>query len=333
MDPLSHVSFGRLIVHPAASRLGRGAIVGCMIGSIAPDVDLVVAASRWDVYLRWHQAGTHSLAGAAICGIATGVGLRATGIGTAGRLSIAATLGCMGHLFLDYVSGADVKLLWPLSPRALTLPLFAMADPWLLVLLIAAAIAVARCRTTTVWAGAIVLLLCVFLAKGVLYRAAIRTEAVIQHPSSIVRAEARWGSWTRWLFFQADATVAGAAEVSVSRTSVRPLAEELRHLEDPMAIRSMEFDTVRNFLASHSQTFARIDRAPDGTLVLWSDLRYCRLDERDGESPDARPLGCAVWFGGEFDSSGRARAAVGRIGRFVQRRVLTDWHATHEETR
>jgi membrane-bound metal-dependent hydrolase YbcI (DUF457 family) len=332
MDPISHVSFGRLLIHPAASRLGRGAIVSCMVGSIAPDVDLLVAASRWDVYLRWHQAGTHSLAGAVVCGIASGLGMRAMGLGTAARLSIAATIGCVGHLALDIGSGADVRLFWPFAARPFTLPLFAMADPWLLVVLLAGGLMVARRRSTRIWIGAMAVLLCLVLAKGVLYRVALRMEAPTQRPGAIVRAEAGWGSWTRWLFFQTDPSTAEAFEVDVSRTSVQRHAQEVRHLDDPLARRSTELDTVRNFLASHSQTFARIERKSDGASVLWSDLRYCRLDD-SVQPAAAEPLRCGVWFGGEFDPDGRPRAAVGRIGPFVQRRVLASADTPKHETR
>jgi hypothetical protein len=218
------------------------------------------------------------------------------------------------------VSGADVKFAWPFSAQAVMMPLFAMADPWLLALLVAAAIALARFRTPRVWATGMSILLCAVLAKDVLYRVARRMQAPMLRPDSSVRAEARWGSWARWLIFQADALAAEAVEVDVARGSVRRVAHEARHLEDPLAIRSMQLDTVRNFLGSHAQTFARI--GPGGASVLWSDLRYCHLD---GAGPaDGRAPSCAVWFGGEFDSNGRPRALVGRIGPILQRRIIPD---------
>jgi membrane-bound metal-dependent hydrolase YbcI (DUF457 family) len=326
MDPVSHLSFGRILIQPAASRLGRGAVWSCMLGSIAPDVDLLVAFSRWDVYLRWHQAGTHALVGAAVCGIATGLAIRVIGIGKAGRLSLAAMLGCMGHLVLDFVSGADLRLLWPVSAGAVRLPLFAMADPWLLLLLVAGAVATARRPTTNVWTIVMVSVLGFLLAKGIQYRAALSIDAATRRPAMSTRAEARWGTWTRWLVFHADAEVVEAVEVDVSRASVRRLVREFRRLEDPLVIQSTALPTVRNFLASHTETFARIRRASDEASVLWSDLRYCRLDKRGGQSNDGQPLECLVWFGGEFGPDGRAQAAIGRIGPIVQRRLLRSTH-------
>ena len=37
-----------------------------MLGALAPDVDVPVALAGWDRYLRVHEVGTHSIAGAAI---------------------------------------------------------------------------------------------------------------------------------------------------------------------------------------------------------------------------------------------------------------------------
>ena len=67
MDPVSHVIFGRTIVaaleKPDGSRLGRGAGAAAILGALSPDADSVLMPAGWDIHLRFHEIGTHSLAG------------------------------------------------------------------------------------------------------------------------------------------------------------------------------------------------------------------------------------------------------------------------------
>ena len=60
-------------------------------------------------------------------------------------LLAAATAGAMSHVALDLVSGARIAIGWPLVNRRVSLPLVAMADPWLIGICIAGLLAL--------WAG------------------------------------------------------------------------------------------------------------------------------------------------------------------------------------
>src|SRR5258705_13863449 len=68
MDPLTHVVVGRAVIAalPDEHRLGRGAAAAAVLGALAPDVDAPVALAGWGRYLRVHEIGTHSIAGAAV---------------------------------------------------------------------------------------------------------------------------------------------------------------------------------------------------------------------------------------------------------------------------
>jgi len=68
VDPVSHVVMGRLVV-ASIDRGGRaGTAAAAMVGALVPDVDLVLMPFGWDVYLRCHEVGTHSIAGACVLG-------------------------------------------------------------------------------------------------------------------------------------------------------------------------------------------------------------------------------------------------------------------------
>src|SRR6187431_890336 len=122
MDPLTHVVVGRAVIAalPDERRLGRGAAVAAVLGALAPDIDLPVALAGWDRYLRVHEIGTHSIAGAAMtaCAAAAIVHLWGrtgdrsetdrgqTPIRTSRYLPLAAAAfaGAMSHLALDVAS-------------------------------------------------------------------------------------------------------------------------------------------------------------------------------------------------------------------------------------
>src|SRR5438445_10322836 len=152
MDPLTHIVVGRAVV-AAADRhepARRGVAWAASIGALSADVDAAVALSGWDRYVRVHEIGTHSILGALVmaCLPATVVKTVARFRGgdptrrggpvcppaTEGRhmgrplqagfraLLGAATAGAMSHIVLDVVSGARIRVGWPIVPNVVTLP-------------------------------------------------------------------------------------------------------------------------------------------------------------------------------------------------------------------
>ena len=73
MDPVSHVIFGRtLIALDRRGRFGTGAIAAAALGAVAPDIDASPIWRGWDVYLRVHEIGTHSILGSVAVGMRRG---------------------------------------------------------------------------------------------------------------------------------------------------------------------------------------------------------------------------------------------------------------------
>jgi membrane-bound metal-dependent hydrolase YbcI (DUF457 family) len=334
MDPVSHLAFGRTLVALDGRRaLGSGAIAACVFGSLTPDVDAVLMPVGWDVYLRHHQGGTHSLLGSIACAALTAAAVRLSlKRGRYSYLWLAAWIGCAGHLLLDVISGADIRFFWPLGPPV-TLPLFAMADPWLGGALVLGVVALALRRSDRGRAARAILMAIAILSAGkwALYA---RVEESEQEPGSGAvtrRAETEWGSLTQWVTYRAGADIVAARRVSGVTVAATPLIHLTRGLDDPLVVRSREMVTVQNFLAAHGVTFAVvIDGAAEGRQVLWSDLRYCGPPTTGRRAVPwapidlgtGSPLSCTLWFGGEFDRAGRPTASVVHIGQFVQRRPI-----------
>src|SRR5438874_7102104 len=67
MDPLTHAVVGRAVVAAARDEVhDRAAGAAAILGALSPDVDSAIAFAGWDRYVRAHQFGTHSIAGALV---------------------------------------------------------------------------------------------------------------------------------------------------------------------------------------------------------------------------------------------------------------------------
>ncbi len=327
MDPVSHVAFGRTLIALDSRRtLGPGSIAACVLGSLAPDLDAVFMPIGWDIYLRRHQGGTHSLIGSLACAALVAAVIRPRGHYPG--LLLAAWAGAAGHLLLDVISGADVRVFWPLGPPV-ALPFFAMADPWLGSVLVAGLVALLlRKRDSGRMAAAILIAVTVLsCGKAALYARVHGRYETSDGSVQFRRAETEWGSLTRWITYETRVDGVDARRVNALTGAVTPLVHLPRGLDDPLVARSRELETVQNFLAAHGVTFATV--IDERRLVLWSDLRYCGpLKNRSAPWTPITlgsdlPVSCALWFGGEFDpATGVPRASLVYVGHLVQRRSI-----------
>lgn len=334
MDPVSHAALGRSLVALAGDGRGsRPAVVAATLGALSPDIDAVLMPFGWDRYLRVHEIGTHTLAGLIACGLLTALVVRPFGRGASCRaLAGAGCLGAASHVLLDLLSSARLRIFWPIVDAQLSLPLVAMADPWLAAVLIAgaAAIWVSRARRR-VAAIALAAAAAFLLVKSAVALRAIDSYGESAQRGSGVRAavvEAKWASLTEWNVFDRTADQLRFWKTDGARRRARlaftwPLAPES---EEVAASRSLQ--AVRNFLRGHDLAFAATLPQPDGgRSVLWSDIRFCWNPAGAGApqleptiSRDGATIACALWFGGEYDRRGTLLHEIVKIGGFTQTR-------------
>jgi membrane-bound metal-dependent hydrolase YbcI (DUF457 family) len=325
------MAFGRTLVALDSRRtLGPGAIAACVAGSLAPDVDAVSMPIGWDIYLRRHQGGTHSLIGSIACAALAAAAVRLLSKRSEfGPLLVAAWAGAAGHLLLDVISGADVRFFWPFGPPV-ALPLFAMADPWLGGLLVLGLVLLAAGRRNSARAASAILLAVAIFAGG---KAALygRTGPDPSDGSILFsRADVEWGSLTRWITYETRSTSVDARRVDAWTGASAPLLHVARSLDDLLVARSRELETVQNFVAAHGVSFATvIGERSEEIQVLWSDLRYCGSSSNRSVPwapmplQSGLPFSCTLWFGGQFDpATGAPRASIVYVGHFVQRRPI-----------
>ena len=316
MDPLSHIVAGRAVVAMVDNGChGRGFGAAAILGALSPDLDIVLAPAGWDIYLRAHQAGTHSIVGGLLVACAAAAVVRRLLPGSRyAPLAVAAAGAAMSHLALDAVSGARIRLAWPFADPRVGVPLVAMADPWLIAIFVTGLLALwpARRRLRTIAAvtlGAAIAFLCL---KGALLDRAVRAAHL--DAASPRAAEVRWGSLTEWDVYDRTPTAVRAWRINSEKGPAFLRLSQPLLGESTLVVASRSLDTVKNFLRAHEFGFAVETVESDGrTAVRWSDLRYC------GRSADGA-LRCTLWFGGVFGPDGRALTQEVTIGTHQQRR-------------
>jgi membrane-bound metal-dependent hydrolase YbcI (DUF457 family) len=324
MDPVSHVILGRTLVaaleRPNQSRFGAGAGAAVILGALSPDVDSVFMPAGWDIYLRVHEIGTHSILGALIVGAAAAATVKLfVRTGRYRDLAAAAIIGALSHLGLDLLSGARLHLLWPLADTRFALPLVAMADPWLIALFALGSIALWLRRRFL--ARAATVLLCattIFFAVKLVFfvRARQAADADARTANGMARAiEARWGSWTEWYVFERDNQTLDIWRVDGWHQTVSIELSWPVTRDTILIAASRSLDTVRNFLSVHDLAFAVEQPNDSETTVLWSDVRYCWQP-----TPGSGTISCGLWFGGRLARDGRALRQLVRLGEWTQTR-------------
>jgi membrane-bound metal-dependent hydrolase YbcI (DUF457 family) len=344
MDPLTHIVIGRAVVAAAddSPRAARGVAAAAILGALSPDVDAAIAFSGWDRYVRIHEFGTHSLAGAFAMACLTAVVVGGVGRFRDGRrdgdsttviavhrampgfgvLFAAAAAGAMSHLILDIVCGGRIRLGWPLVQDRVTAPLVAMADPWFIAICVVGLLALwPGRRPLRLVSRAIIGASIVFLGvKGALLARALHSSRI---DARLPALEAHWGSLTDWSAFERTDSSVRAWTISGAGAPAALTMSRVLAPDTPLVRASRSLEAVRNFLSVHDFAFPIERPVDDGrTAVLWSDLRYCWPSE-PLDAPVVRADGstsCGVWAGGEFGAGGHPLRQVVKIGSVVQAR-------------
>ncbi len=135
MDPLTHALAGALTASFSGNPMSIAdpIFLGAVLGSMAPDLDIIYQTKGDVAYLKNHRGFSHSFIGFAIISV-----------GIAGALSFVfpetafmtifmwTLLGALSHGFLDFLNSYGAKLFWPLSKRKQNLGILTIFDPILI---------------------------------------------------------------------------------------------------------------------------------------------------------------------------------------------------------
>jgi inner membrane protein len=132
MDPVSHAVLGAAVAQSAAgtSRL-RAAAVAAAVGSLAPDLDVLIRSSGDPVLtFEYHRQFTHAFAfvplGALVCAALAFPAVRREL--TFAQAYLASLIGYLCHPLLDACTTYGTELFWPVADRRVALSTIAVAD-------------------------------------------------------------------------------------------------------------------------------------------------------------------------------------------------------------
>ena len=315
-----------MVTRAAARTATRGVAAASILGALSPDVDFVLMPAGWDVYLRAHEIGTHSIPGLIVTGLGSAVLVRLAVRGSRfATLAGAAIAGAGSHVVADIVSGARLRPAWPVADVITSLPLVSMADPWLMAILATGALAMwwSAARRRAVARGTLVALALFLGMKGLLLASALRTFDPPHGAGSEPIVEARWASLTEWYLFDRTAGAVRQWKLDARGRDPELLLSWPVGPDTPLVRASRRLDTVRNFLSVHSLGFA-VEQPAAGRrrAVLWSDIRFCSRPPRAGG-----PIACALWFGGILEPDGRPVRQRVHVGSWVQERPAPEREA------
>jgi membrane-bound metal-dependent hydrolase YbcI (DUF457 family) len=314
VDPASHLLFGRAVALTVRRRPAlAGVTAALVIGSILPDADAALAPRAFDLYVRAHASGTHSLLGTVVEALVLALVLRMRVAGSRiVPLLIASWVGAVGHVFWDLADGSDIRLFTPLSNMTVGWHLVAMGEPIVLVALALAVLVAWRWppRARSAAAAALLLLGVVLAAKKTTQARALAryAESAVNEDPGAVAIAPRLGQWFGWTIYDRRGDRVRAWHVDGWRGTVVLAFEERDAADAPVVALSRQLPVVRTFLGVSRMPFVRIERDGSRTLVLWSDVTSCSI------------RGCDVSFGGAFDPNQTPLYQLVRIGGFNQRR-------------
>jgi membrane-bound metal-dependent hydrolase YbcI (DUF457 family) len=282
-----------------------------ILGSILPDADAVLAPRNFEVYLRAHASGTHSLVGSVVEAIVLAAALRALVAGSRIQpLLLASWAGIAGHIFWDLANGSDINVLRPFSGAVFGWHLVAMAEPAVLLILTVAVVWEWRSRpgSRQIAITALVVLGAVLGVRRVSQdRARARYAAVVADAPAAVAIAPDFRSLLGWWVFDRVGDRVRAWNIDAWRGAVSLVFEYHDAAETPAVARSLQLPVVHALVALSRIPFVRTESDGAHRLVLWSDVSTCTI------------RGCDVSFGGAFDSNAAPVYQLIRIGGFVQR--------------
>jgi inner membrane protein len=132
MDPVTHAIIGMSIVKAAGHDilLTDPITTGIIIGSMFPDLDILM--QKWGdyVYLKNHRGASHSIIGLVISSVFITGAMKLIYPGAEIlSLFLWVMAGCLSHSLIDVFNTYGAKLFWPFFKKRLTLELLVVFDP------------------------------------------------------------------------------------------------------------------------------------------------------------------------------------------------------------
>jgi inner membrane protein len=158
MDNLTHTLTGLMISRAGFNRWCPHATTVLLLAANAPDIDVVTAVRGSLTYLEYHRHITHALVSIPVmAAVATAIAaliFRVRSRREQARMFIAACVGVLSHVLLDWTNMYGIRLKLPFSGEWLRLDIMSVIDVWVWAVLLLAVAAPAIARLVSLEIGA-----------------------------------------------------------------------------------------------------------------------------------------------------------------------------------
>ena len=293
MENLSHTLFGLVLSKAGLEEASPLATTALVISSNLPDLDALFGLKGGSLYyIKYHRGITHSFAGiAVIAAILTLVliyvdrrlRLRRDPFfrpARPGRIFWISLLGGLGHLALDFTNNYGVRPLTPFNGRWFYGDLIFIADPWIWLILGAAAVWVTtavrnrsgrRTNMIVIWLGVGLIGSAAVLFAPIFSNGALDVTGWFQQPS---RVRDLLSTGTRIVWFAGIAVIAAG---TILRWGGRPR----RVAQISLLILCVYYGAVWVARQQAIQDAASIKPAPEARLAVWAQPANPRLWKSD----------------------------------------------------
>lgn len=137
MDPFTHVLVGVGVAGLSGGKLSllNPVHLGAMLGSLVPDLDIILQLKGDVTYLKHHRGSSHSIVGIAVSALVIAAVLAVAFPGyPVGTIFLWTFLGSVSHIFLDILNSYGARIFWPLSSKMYSVNLLVLADPVIILL-------------------------------------------------------------------------------------------------------------------------------------------------------------------------------------------------------
>lgn len=275
MDPISHglIGLGIASLSGEALSLQNPIYFGALIGSLAPDLDIVLQARGDLAYLRHHRGVSHSIPGTAlIAGLITPVLTLVFPEASLGTLFLWTWLGALSHAFIDIFNSYGAELLWPVFRKKISVNLLNIFDPYLFFLVSLMLFAEGVIPGVQGWAIGLVIL---YLFTRFALNRRVRRQLARQYGSQAKRIlvlPALKGNWTWDVFVETkDSFIVGQV---YSFSLMFNLRRMLWKQHNSLIKAALEGRLGKLFKEFTPLYHVSLQPAENGYLVRFYDLRY-----------------------------------------------------------
>ena len=135
MDPITHALVGLAAggFSGGGSVLSNPLSLGCLVGSVIPDGDIVMQYWGDYAYLKNHRGASHSLVGTGVLSAAAAFLIHLVFPGSGfWSVFLWTFIGCLTHIGLDLFNSYGAKILWPFYGKKIGTGLMLSFDPFLI---------------------------------------------------------------------------------------------------------------------------------------------------------------------------------------------------------